>query len=108
MKKYIIILIAIITIGFVIPQNLKFGVKSGLSIANLNGYGNAKSKIVYTIGEFVEIKDLEKIYVELQLLYILLRVTSSISPSDYCFSSLLVWIPSFYTIPNRNSKILFN
>ena len=87
MKKYILTLIVILNVSFVMAQNLKFGAKLGLNIATLNGYRNAKSKIGYAIGGFVEIKVSEKIAIQPELLYSLQGVTSSVSSNGSDFSS---------------------
>ena len=70
MKKIILTAVAVFGFAFANAQEVKFGVKGGLNIANVSGdvEGN-KSRIGYLVGGFAEIKISEKFSIQPELLY---------------------------------------
>ena len=70
MKKIILTAVAVFGFAFANAQDVKFGIKGALNIANVSGdvEGN-KSRIGYQVGGFAEIKISEKFSVQPELLY---------------------------------------
>jgi hypothetical protein len=73
MKKIILSAIVLFTVGFANAQKVEYGLKGGLNIANQNFVGTgAPSTNTLTgvnVGAFVEIKILDKISIQPELLY---------------------------------------
>ena len=71
MKKIILSVAAMLTFGFVSAQEVEFGVKGGVNIANFTGdeTDDLESKIGFHIGGFAEIKISEKFSVQPELLF---------------------------------------
>ncbi|RZL41864.1 MAG: PorT family protein, partial [Pedobacter sp.] len=70
MKKIIVSVLTIFTFGLTHAQEIDYGVKGGLNIANLTGdIENAKSKVSLHVGGFVQFKVNEKFSVQPELLY---------------------------------------
>jgi opacity protein-like surface antigen len=70
MKKIILTAAAVFAFGFANAQDVKFGVKGGLNIANFSGdVEDNSSKVGFNVGGFVEIKISDKFAVQPELLY---------------------------------------
>lgn len=70
MKKIILSAVAIMAFGFANAQDVKFGVKGGLNVANLSGDVNDNSALVgFHVGGFAEIKVSDKFAVQPELLF---------------------------------------
>ena len=76
MKKIILTLLFIFSIGFTYAQNTQFGIKGGLNVAsqsfsspNSSFQPNTSSLIGFHIGGFVEIKISDKFSIQPELLY---------------------------------------
>lgn len=72
MKKIILAVLAVFTLGFVNAQETKFGVKGGLNISTLVGDTDGldvKSLVGYNVGAFAAIKINEKFTVQPEVLY---------------------------------------
>lgn len=73
MRKLVLSMIAILSLGFVNAQEFKFGVKGGLNVANLNfsgqGAPSTSSLVGFHIGGFAEIKVSDKFSIQPELLY---------------------------------------
>lgn len=70
MKKITLSIIAVLAFGFTNAQEVKFGVKGGLNIANLGGdIEDNKSLVGFHIGGFAEIKLTDKFAVQPELLF---------------------------------------
>lgn len=65
-------MVAILAFGFANAQETRFGVKGALNITSLTGNyyeDNAKSSIGFQVGAFAEIKIIEKLAIQPELLY---------------------------------------
>jgi long-subunit fatty acid transport protein len=73
MKKVFLSMITILSLGFANAQEVKFGLKGGLNVANLsfsgNGAPSTSSLVGFHIGGFTEIKVSDKFSVQPELLY---------------------------------------
>jgi hypothetical protein len=71
MKKIILSMIAVLAFGFTNAQETRFGIKGALNVASLTGNyaDNAKSLIGFQVGGFAEIKIIEKLAIQPELLY---------------------------------------
>lgn len=70
MKKIILTVAAVFAFGFANAQDVKFGVKGGLNVANFSGDVDGNSALVgFHVGGFAEIKISEKFAVQPELLF---------------------------------------
>lgn len=69
MKKIIFTGVAVLSLFFVKAQEVKFGVKAGLNLANLTNLEDSSMKTGFHAGGFVEIKLNDKFAVQPELLY---------------------------------------
>lgn len=71
MKKIILSAIAVMAFGFTNAQETKFGVKGGLNLANWAGgdVEDTKSLVGFHVGGFAEIKVIEKLAIQPELLF---------------------------------------
>lgn len=72
MKRIILSAIAVMAFGFVNAQDVKFGLKGGLNLANFSGDtegADLKTHVGFNAGGFVEIKFSEKFAVQPEILY---------------------------------------
>lgn len=71
MKKIIFAAVAVLTFGFANAQETKFGVKAALNITSFAGgnYYDAKSLVGYQIGGFAEIKIIERLAIQPEILF---------------------------------------
>lgn len=70
MKKIILSVAAIFAFGVVNAQEVKFGAKAGLNLANLTGdVEDASTKVGFNVGGFVEIKISDKFVFQPELLF---------------------------------------
>jgi Outer membrane protein beta-barrel domain len=73
MKKITLAVIAVLVFGFANAQSSKFGIKGGLNFANqsFSGQGapSASSVVGYNVGVFVEVKILDKLALQPELVY---------------------------------------
>ncbi|HEU4790930.1 MAG TPA: porin family protein [Flavobacterium sp.] len=70
MKKIILSAVAVLAFGFTNAQEVKFGVKAALNVANLTGdVDNASSIVGFQVGGFAEIKLSEKFAIQPEVLY---------------------------------------
>lgn len=71
MKKIILTAIAVMAFAFTNAQQTRFGVKGGLNVSSFVGGNveNAKALIGFNVGGFAEIKIIEKLAIQPELLY---------------------------------------
>ncbi|MEO6174774.1 MAG: porin family protein [Flavobacterium circumlabens] len=71
MKKIILSMLAILVFGFANAQKTRFGVKGGLNVSSYTGgnYYDAKSLIGFHVGGFAEIKVIERLAIQPELLF---------------------------------------
>jgi opacity protein-like surface antigen len=71
MKKIILSMIAVLAFGFTNAQETRFGIKGGLNLTSFAGgnYYDAKSLVGFQIGGFAEIKVIEKLAIQPELLF---------------------------------------
>ncbi|WP_343695372.1 porin family protein [Flavobacterium sp.] len=69
MKKVILTAIAILAFGFANAQQTRFGVKGGLNITNFSGDNDSNALIGFQIGGFAEIKIIERLSIQPELLF---------------------------------------
>lgn len=69
MKKNILTAIAILAFGFVNAQQTRFGIKGGVSLTNFSGDAEANSKVGFLVGGFAEIKVIERLSIQPELLF---------------------------------------
>ena len=72
MKKIILAAIAVMAFSFANAQETRFGVKGGLNLSTLGGDASGVSSLVgFHVGGFAEIKIIEKLAIQPELLLIL-------------------------------------
>lgn len=71
MKKIVLSIMAILVFGFANAQKTRFGVKGGLNVSSYTGgnYYDAKSLIGFHVGGFAEIKVIERLAIQPELLF---------------------------------------
>ena len=71
MRKIILSAIAVMAFGFTNAQETRFGVKGGLNVSTLTGEyeDDTKSLIGFHVGGFAEIKIIERLAIQPELLY---------------------------------------
>lgn len=71
MKKNVLSLVAILAFGFVNAQQTRFGVKGGLNLTSFSGgnYYDAKSLVGFQVGAFAEIKIIERLAIQPEVLF---------------------------------------
>ena len=69
MKKLILSAIAIMAFTLSNAQETRFGVKGGLNLSNFTGEANNKVRASFHIGGFAEIKVIERLAIQPELLY---------------------------------------
>ena len=70
MKKLIMTAAAVFAFGFANAQEVKFGVKAGLNVANLGGdVKDASTKVGFQVGGLAEIKVSDKFAIQPELLF---------------------------------------
>ncbi|MEN2402940.1 porin family protein [Flavobacterium sp. MC2016-06] len=71
MKKIILSTVAILAFGFANAQQTRFGVKGGLNLTTFAGgnYWDAKSLVGFHVGGFAEIKVIERLAIQPELLF---------------------------------------
>lgn len=71
MKKIVLSLVAILAFGFVNAQQTRFGVKGGLNLTSFSGgnYYDAKSLVGFQVGAFAEIKIIERLAIQPEVLF---------------------------------------
>ncbi|QSB28140.1 PorT family protein [Flavobacterium circumlabens] len=72
MKKIILSMLAILVFGFANAQKTRFGVKGGLNVSSFTGgdyYDDSKSLIGFHVGGFAEIKVIERLAIQPELLF---------------------------------------
>lgn len=70
MKKIILSAIAVMAFGFTNAQSTRFGVKAGLNLSSLTGDAqDAKSLVGFQVGGFAEIKIIDKLAIQPELLF---------------------------------------
>ncbi|MFG4004575.1 porin family protein [Flavobacterium aquidurense] len=70
MKKIILSAIAVMAFGFMNAQETRFGIKGGLNLTTLTGDAtDAKSLVGFQVGGFAEIKIIEKLAIQPEVLY---------------------------------------
>ncbi len=86
MKKIILTVAAVFAFGFVNAQDVKFGVKGGVNLANFGGDAEGTdAKIGFNVGGFAEIKVSDKFAIQPELLYSVQGAKSSESGSGYSY-----------------------
>lgn len=71
MKKIILAAIAVMAFGFTNAQQTRFGVKGGLNLTSFAGgnYYDAKSLVGFHVGGFAEIKVIERLAIQPEILF---------------------------------------
>jgi hypothetical protein len=71
MKKIIFAAIAVMAFGFTNAQKTRFGVKGGLNLTSFSGgnYYDAKSLVGFQVGGFAEIKIIERLSIQPEVLF---------------------------------------
>lgn len=71
MKKIVLSIMAILVFGFANAQKTRFGVKGGLNVSSFAGgdYYDSKSLIGFHVGGFAEIKVIERLAIQPELLF---------------------------------------
>nr|WP_199001358.1 porin family protein [Flavobacterium sp. ASV13] len=71
MKKIILCAVAVMAFGFANAQKTRFGVKGGLNITTFAGgnYYDAKSLVGFQVGGFAEIKVIERLSIQPEVLF---------------------------------------
>lgn len=71
MKKIILAAIAVMAFGFTNAQETRFGIKGGINLSTLTGEyeDDTKSLVGFTVGGFAEIKVIERLAIQPELLY---------------------------------------
>ena len=71
MKKIILAAIAVMAFGFTNAQETRFGIKGGVNLSTLTGEyeDDTKSLVGFTVGGFAEIKVIERLSIQPELLY---------------------------------------
>lgn len=71
MKKIILAAIAVMAFGFTNAQETRFGIKGGLNITSFAGgnYYDSKSLVGFQVGGFAEIKIIERLAIQPEVLY---------------------------------------
>lgn len=85
MKRIFLTVIAVLAIGSMNAQEIKYGVKAGLNISTFNGDVadfDVKSKAGFHIGALVEIKLTDKFSIQPELLYSMQGAKTEFSFSD--------------------------
>jgi hypothetical protein len=71
MKRIILAAMAVMVFGFASAQKTRFGVKGGLNVTTFAGgyYYNAKSLVGFQVGGFAEIKVIERLAIQPEILF---------------------------------------
>lgn len=71
MKKIILSAIAVMAFGFMNAQETRFGIKGGLNLTSFAGgnYYDAKSLVGFQVGGFAEIKIIERLSIQPEVLF---------------------------------------
>jgi len=71
MKKIILAAIAVMAFGFTNAQQTRFGIKGGLNVTSFAGgnYYDAKSLVGFQVGGFAEIKIIERLSIQPEVLF---------------------------------------
>lgn len=71
MKRIILAAIAVMAFGFTNAQQTRFGIKGGLNITSFAGgnYYDSKSLVGFQVGGFAEIKIIERLSIQPEVLY---------------------------------------
>jgi opacity protein-like surface antigen len=71
MKRIFLIVFAVLTFGFVNAQQTRFGIKGGLNVTSFSGgnYYDAKSLVGFQVGGFAEIKIIERLSIQPEVLF---------------------------------------
>ncbi|MGH2665844.1 porin family protein [Flavobacterium sp.] len=99
MKKVVLTAAALFAFGFANAQEVKFGVKAGLNLANLSGdLENTSMKASFHVGGFAEIKLSDKFGIQPEVLYSVQG--ADVDGGTYEFSYVNVPVMAkFYPIP---------
>ncbi|RYJ37700.1 OMP_b-brl_2 multi-domain protein [Flavobacterium anhuiense] len=69
MKKIILSAVAIMAFAFSNAQETRFGIKGGVSLTNFSGDVEANSKVGFLVGGFAEIKIIDRLSIQPELLF---------------------------------------
>ena len=71
MKRIFLVAIAVMAFGFTNAQQTRFGIKGGLNITTYSGgdYWDANSLVGFQIGGFAEIKVIERLAIQPEVLF---------------------------------------
>jgi hypothetical protein len=71
MKRIFLVAIAVMTFGFANAQKTRFGIKGGLNITTYSGgdYWDANSLVGFQVGGFAEIKIIERLAIQPEILF---------------------------------------
>ena len=85
MKRIFIVAIALMVFGFTNAQQTRFGIKGGLNITKYGGggYWDANSLVGFQVGGFAEIKIIERLAIQPEILFSAQGATLSPPFGDY-------------------------
>jgi hypothetical protein len=83
MKKIIFAAIAVMAFGFTNAQKARFGVKGGLNISNFSADYNTDALVGFQLGGFAEIKVIDKLVIQPELLFSAQGAKYSFDRRDY-------------------------
>ena len=71
MKRIFLVAIAVMTFGFANAQKTRFGIKGGLNITSYSGgdYWDSNSLVGFQVGGFAEIKIIERLAIQPEILF---------------------------------------
>lgn len=85
MKKIILAAIAVMAFGFTNAQQTRFGIKGGLNITSFAGgnYYDSKSLVGFQVGGFAEIKIIERLSIQPEVLYSTQGAKQEVGMTDF-------------------------
>ena len=93
MKKLFITAIAVFTMGVINAQEVKFGAKAGLNLADVTNVTDSKTKVGFNVGALVDIAINEKLHFQPEVLYSTQGTKISTSGVDFNFNLDYINIP---------------
>jgi hypothetical protein len=88
MKKLMLTAVAVITFAFSNAQETRIGIKGGVNLTSINGYGTqSTSRVGFQVGGFAEIKISDKFAIQPELLLSTQGRCTEISGSGFGFRS---------------------
>lgn len=95
MKKIILAAIAVMAFGFTNAQETRFGVKGGLNITSFSGgnYYDAKSLVGFQVGGFAEIKIIERLSIQPEVLFSTQGAKQEVGMTDFDIKTNYINVP---------------